>query len=141
MNEEQEPGVSGKNREGKSWINKDILKQQDEFAEEMFKIDDGYAAGGRGGNLFGRTDLSDQEGHETESLDQQKVIIALKRSPEVDISHVNVEVNGGQVILSGLVQNPKESRAMERIVENVPGVTEVIIKFDTREGDESLQKS
>lgn len=133
--EKNHPGVSGKERGGKRWINPDAREKQKEFADEMYEVDEGYEPQGRGNNLFGRTDLTNQEGHEETSLDQQKVVVALKRSPEVDISDIEIKVDGGTVILEGTVDHPSRVRTVENLVWSVSGVKKIINHLEPREGE------
>lgn len=139
MNEDKEnkdrPGVSGKDQSKKTWINVDKLHEQEKFAHKMHEYEDGYGQS-TGNNLFGRSDLSNQQGHEKGELKQEQVLEVLKRSPTVDVAHLDVSVEGGSVILRGSVDDPEESRAMENIVKNIPGVTEVINELDVEKGED-----
>lgn len=115
--------VSGKERHGKSWINENERRSQDEFIEKSKEI-------GRSDNLFGRMDLEGEEptlesASPDDSLSVEQVLEALTRSPEVDAAEVEVKINGTVVILSGEVEDKEEARAMTKIIENLHGVSDV----------------
>lgn len=55
-----------------------------------------------------------------------EIFEALKSRPELDVSHLRVHVRGSVVTLEGTVENAQEARAMKKIVENIPGVSEVL---------------
>ncbi len=120
---EHPQAVSGKSKDGRSWINRIYLKIQKNFFEQSNEI-------GRSDNLFGRLNLDDQnpirevESSES-SLSYSHVIEALKRSPEIDVSKVQVHLRGNTVLLQGKAESLKEERAMISIVENLKGVSVV----------------
>lgn len=104
MNEnEEKPGVSGKERNKKPWIN------IDKYHEQIHMIHDVHAR-------------------------EEQILEELKKSPEVDVAAIDVSVDGGSVILRGEADDPNESRAMENIVKNIPGVDEVINKLKVKSG-------
>jgi osmotically-inducible protein OsmY len=132
MHPEKESGVSGKSRTGKTWVNPNELHEQKKFADEMYKSEDVYSNTGTGQNLFGRSELTDQEKPAERSLTEAEIVESLKRSPEVDISHIKVRVEGHTVYLEGTVEEIDEIRAMENIAKNVPGVSKVESHIEVR---------
>lgn len=138
MEKASEPGVSGKKRNAKAWINPDKYEAQKNFMDNVEESEKGYTVEGRGQNLHGRSDLGDQEKPPGQSVQEDQVIEALKRGPEVDIQDISVHVKGSVVYLEGLAEDTKELRAMESIAKSVPGVSEVISQVDFRSDDPSL---
>ena len=110
MNENKDrPGVSGKSQSKKSWFNVDKFNEQLDLIHHQ----------------------------EEAELDQTQIMKTLRLSPEVDVDHIDISVDGGSVILRGEVVDPKESRAVENIVKNIPGVKKVVNELDV-EKDEDL---
>lgn len=124
MESDKEPGVSGKRRDGKSWVNEEKYQGQRKFAETMEEAEKGFQSTGH--NLHGRSDLTNQGGQVGITLTEDAVIEALRRSPEVDIQDLIVIVSGKVVHLEGLVWDLNELREIESIVNNIPGVSKVI---------------
>lgn len=123
MGENQDqPGVSGKSKDGKKWIDPQKYEEQKEFMDGV----------GKGGNLFGRSDLSDQDKDVSHSISEEQVREALKRSPEADIQNVEIRLEGSAVHLYGQVEDNRSIRAMESIALNVPGVSKVISHVQLR---------
>jgi osmotically-inducible protein OsmY len=56
---------------------------------------------------------------------KQKIMEALRRAAEFDASHINVEVQGNKVILTGTVRSYAEWKDAERAARNAPGISEV----------------
>lgn len=109
MNEDKDrPGVSGKNESKKSWFNVDKYHEQQDFIHHQ----------------------------EEAGLDKDQVLKTLKLSPEVDVKHIDISVDGGSVILRGEVEDPKESRAAENIIKNIPGVKKVVNELDVKKGED-----
>ena len=149
----EEPGVSGKERGKKPWINLKELKDQDNFIAQNgltpdFSVDEEDFGGvGTGQNLHGRSDISEQkeafiETKEDEAYPDQKlhnsIVVALQRNPETDISEVVIKVKNRDVSLSGHILGIKDKRAIEAVVRNVPGVREV---FNAIEHDENKMEN
>jgi len=126
------PGVSGKSQSGREWINEEELSQQHEFADEVYESEKGFEAAGTGKNLFGRSDLSEQQEELGENLDEAQILETLKRSPEIDLEGIHLEFNNGSVLLEGEVDEPARIRTFENIVKNIPGVSEVINRLEYR---------
>lgn len=120
-----EPGVSGKEENGKSWVNSDELSTQNKFVKGSKEI-------GRSDNLFGREDLSDQQlgSSKPASVTEPLVIEALERSPETDVSRIKISINGGHVHLSGVIDDIKETHVLESVAANIRGVTKVTSDFE-----------
>jgi osmotically-inducible protein OsmY len=56
---------------------------------------------------------------------KQKIMEALRRAAEFDASHINVEVQGNKVVLTGTVRSYAEWKDAERAARNAPGISEV----------------
>lgn len=124
MEPDKEPGVSGKRRDGKTWINEEKYQGQKKFADTMEEAEKGFQSTGQ--NLHGRSDLTNQGAQVGITLTEDAVIEVLRRSPEVDIQDLIVNVSGKTVHLEGLVWDLNELREIENIVNNVPGVSKVV---------------
>lgn len=70
------------------------------------------------------------------SLKKIEIYEALNRNPEVDASHVRVQLDNEIVILEGTAEDAKDARAMKNIVENIPGVAEVVSHLHVLRGTE-----
>lgn len=133
MEPNKEPGVSGKDRSGKTWLNPEEYEAQKEFADTMEEAEKGFQSTGQ--NLVGRSDLENQGNQVGVTLTEDAVIEALRRSPEADISDVIVSVTGSVVHLEGLVYDMKALREMESIASNVPGVSKVVSHVELKRDD------
>lgn len=122
---DKQPGVSGKSSSGKSWFNAEEYHKQRDSIKKVDAAEAGFAQS-TGQNLVGRSDLENQGYAKSAKISEKVIFEALKRSPEIDVSHVRVHVQGTIVTLEGTVDDPKEARAMKKMVENIPGVSEVI---------------
>ena len=129
------PGVSGKSRSGKTWFNEDKYLKQREQVENDDTTELGYAQS-TGQNLVGRTDLSNQGQQASGNIFEKEIFEALKRGPTVDVANVRVHADKGVITLEGSALNAKEVRAMHNIVENIPGVKQVINRLHVAEGTE-----
>lgn len=125
----QQPGVSGKTMQGKTWFNEDKYEEQREQVEEMDESEKGFAQS-TGQNLIGRTDLSNQGEQPSKNIQEDQIFEALKRSPSVDVSHIQVKSDHGTVELVGTCTDLKEERAIINIVENISGVRRVVSHLD-----------
>ena len=118
MESQKEPGVSGKKNDGKTWTNFEELQKQKGFIDTLGEAPKAL-------NLYGRSDLENQDHPEGENILESEIIEALKRSPHMDFKDINVEVSEGVVYLTGYVEDIAELREMENITKNVPGVIRV----------------
>ncbi len=100
--EKDHPGVSGKSRDGDTWINRSEYDQQRNFM-------------GKGPKGYRRTDDRIYE----------EVCEALMDDPSVDASDIGVKVQDGIVTLEGLANDRTEKRIAEMITVEVPGVLDV----------------
>lgn len=123
MDNSNQPGVSGKSQNGKSWFN------QDKFAEQL---DDMEATGSQ--KLQGKTDLSNQGEQETNNSFADEIFNDIKVASTVDVSQIMVSEESGVVTLRGFVEDAKESRAIEKIVTNIRGVKKVENKIQSEIG-------
>lgn len=128
------PGVSGKSRNGKNWFNTDVYEEQKEHVEDMDESEIGFAQS-TGQNLMGRSDLSNQ-GNQSGDMFEKEVFEALKRGPTVDVANVRVHADNGVITLEGSALSAKESRAIQNLVENIPGVNKVVNRLHVAEGTE-----
>ena len=133
MEPNKEPGVSGKERSGKTWLNSEEYEAQKEFADTMEEAEKGFQSTGQ--NLHGRSDLSNQGAQVGVTLTEDAVIEALRRSPQVDIGSLIVMVKGNVVHLEGIVEDMAELREMESIANNVPGVSKVVSHVELKRDD------
>lgn len=138
------PGVSGKNSHEGAWINPENLQKQHEFLQSRAEDSatdaamPGFEAAGRGGNLHGRSDLDAQQEKESKKVEgnsdeklHESIKIALQRSPEADVSKLSLTVSEGIVTIKGSLSGAQETRGVEAIVQNIPGVKKVINQLDT----------
>jgi hypothetical protein len=58
----------------------------------------------------------------------------LTRHPEIDASEIEVRVEGGEVTLTGTVEERRDKRLAEDLAERVPGVNEVHNQLKARKG-------
>jgi osmotically-inducible protein OsmY len=65
------------------------------------------------------------EGHRADAMTEAAVLDALILVDAVQVSGIDVDVDGGQVTLYGAVDVASERDAVERIALRVPGVSEV----------------
>lgn len=124
----EQPGVSGKSNDGKKWIDPQKYEEQKEFMDGV----------GKGGNLFGRSDLSNQDKDVSKSISEEQVREALKRSPEADIQNVEVRLEGSAVHLYGEVEDNRSIRTIESIALNVPGVSKVFSHVQLKNDERRL---
>ncbi len=61
------------------------------------------------------------------------IIAALQEQSGLDIAHVDVDVNSGSVIVSGMLDSLKEEKMLKKIVYHVPGVTEPVFNLAVKE--------
>ena len=60
---------------------------------------------------------------------QQDIIAELKWDPSIDASHIQVEVKGGDVTLTGFVNNQAEKLNVERSIKRVSGVNATAVEL------------
>lgn len=101
--EKGHPGVSGKSRDGESWINRNEYDEQRNFM-------------GKGPKGYRRSDDRIYE----------EVCEALQDDPTVDASDIGVRVKDGIVTLEGHAHDRTEKRIAEMVAIDVPGVLDVI---------------
>jgi osmotically-inducible protein OsmY len=100
--EKAHPGVSGKSRDGETWINREEYNEQKNFM-------------GKGPRGYRRTDDRIYE----------EVCHALMYDPTVDASEIGVKVQDGIVTLEGHAHDRTEKRIAEMITVEIPGVLDV----------------
>lgn len=100
--EKEHPGVSGKSRDGETWINRDQYDEQRNFM-------------GKGPRGYKRSDDRIFE----------EVCEALQEDPSLDASDIGVKVQDGIVTLLGKAEGRMEKRIAEMISIEVPGVLDV----------------
>lgn len=100
--EKENPGVSGKSRDGQTWINRDEYDEQLNFM-------------GRGPKGYKRSDDRIYE----------EVCEALLNDPTVDASDIGVSVKDGIVTLEGHARSRMEKRIAEVVTVEIPGVLDV----------------
>ena len=102
FHEKGHPGVSGKSRDGETWINRDEYDEQRNFM-------------GKGPKGYTRSDDRIYE----------EVCEALQDDPGVDATDIGVKVREGIVTLEGRARDRMEKRVAEMITVEVPGVLDV----------------
>lgn len=132
MESQKEPGVSGKKKDGKTWTNFEELQKQKGFIDTVGEAPKAH-------NLYGRSDLENQDHPESANVLESEIVEVLKRSPHMDFKNIDVQVSDGVVYLTGYVEDMAELREMENIVRNVPGVTEIDSQVEVR-SDENLNE-
>ncbi|MFL5786067.1 MAG: BON domain-containing protein [Bacteriovoracaceae bacterium] len=100
--EKDRPGVSGKDRDGETWVNRDEYEEQRNF---MGKGPKGY--------------------HRSDARIYEEVCEALQDDPTVDASDIGVKVEEGIVTLEGRAHDRMEKRLAEIIASEIPGVLDV----------------
>jgi osmotically-inducible protein OsmY len=100
--EKDHPGVSGKSRNGDTWINREEYDQQRNFM-------------GKGPKGYRRSDDRIYE----------EVCEALQDDPTVDATDIGVRVQDGIVTLEGKARDRMEKRVAEMLTVEVPGVLDV----------------
>lgn len=100
--EKDQPGVSGKSREGETWINRNEYDEQRNFM-------------GKGPKGYKRSDDRIYE----------EVCEVLRDDPTVDASDIGVRVENGIVTLEGRARGRMEKRIAESLTVEVPGVLDV----------------
>lgn len=100
--EKEHPGVSGRSRDGETWINREEYDQQRNFM-------------GKGPRGYKRSDDRIYE----------EVCEALQDDPTLDASEIGVKVEEGIVTLEGKAHGRMEKRMAEMITIDVPGVLDV----------------
>lgn len=135
---QQEPGVSGKKASGKTWVNREELKEQQDFRDDLEESVEGYQSTGQ--NLFGRTDLDDQNPHQKiHNITEEQLFEALRRSPQVDASGIKVILEDrGIVRLQGIVEDVNEMRMAENVIKNVEGVRKVISELKSKHDEHKV---
>ncbi|HXH76247.1 MAG TPA: BON domain-containing protein [Bacteriovoracaceae bacterium] len=114
------PGVSGKTQRGGTWFNRKAYDEQRSF---MGMDPKGY--------------------RRSDDRIYDEVYTALKKSPDVDETHIGVQVHEGQVNLSGWVHSRQSKRLAEYLVEDLPGVEAVmnelrVVKEDDIENSNTI---
>jgi hypothetical protein len=82
----------------------------------------GYSAGFRPGSFAGR---GPRNYRRSDERIREEVNERLTDDPRVDASDIEVEVRDGEVILRGRVDERRDKRTAEEVVENLPGVKDV----------------
>jgi hypothetical protein len=111
----EHPGVSGKDQHQGTWFNEAQYQTQRAFI-------------GKGPKGYRRTDERIYE----------DVCEELKRSPAVDASEIEVEVNKGEVFLRGSVPDRECKREAERCLDHLSGIEEVHNQLHLQLKDEGL---
>lgn len=100
--EKEHPGVSGKTRDGETWVNRNEYDVQRNFM-------------GKGPRGYRRSDDRIYE----------EVCEALQDDPTVDASDIGVKVQDGIVTLEGKARDRMEKRVAEIVTVEIPGVLDV----------------
>jgi len=82
----------------------------------------GFGESGRSGSHAGRGPRNYQRSDERI---REEVNERLTDDPRIDASDIDVEVRSGEVILRGRVEERRDKRTAEEIIENLPGVKDV----------------
>jgi osmotically-inducible protein OsmY len=127
-NKNIEPGVSGKSANS-TWINPKEYQDQKHFVEDAqySREEDPRVrdAAGTEHGLFGRNDVSNQGDAPHDHNFVDVIYDALRKSPEADISNVQITAADGVVTLEGEVMSHAEIRVLENLITNIRGVREV----------------
>jgi len=82
----------------------------------------GFGESGRSGSHAGRGPRNYQRSDERI---REEVNERLTDDPRIDASDIEVDVRGGEVILRGRVEERRDKRTAEEVIENLPGVKDV----------------
>ncbi|HLT23088.1 MAG TPA: BON domain-containing protein [Bacteriovoracaceae bacterium] len=88
-------------------------------------------------HLFGRSDIEQKYHYHKTTASEELVLSVLKASPEVDISGIQVYVHDNEIHLEGSVEDIKNKRMVESLIENFFN-EKLVSRLEVRSGESDL---